>query len=149
MDNTDPKSMDDVLASIRRIVRADKEDIVASSSAMGPEDDDPRGAADAEEPLALTPDMRVDADATGAAGELAADMSEAGAAADWATPNREALRAVLRELLREELSGGAGEDAVRGIIRDELIGGEIGNNVSQNVLRMIRAEVAKALHAPR
>jgi hypothetical protein len=156
MNDTDRKSMDDVLASIRRIVRAEKEGAVASVSGEGPHEDI-GAASDGEEPLVLTPEMRTDAGA-GAAGtgaptaERAADMSEAtympGAAPEEAVHDREALRAMLRELLREELSGGAAEESVRGILRDELTSGEIGSNISQNVLRMIRAEVAKALRAP-
>ena len=144
MRNTDRKSMDDVLASIRRIVRADKEGAMASTSGNGPNDES-RRRPDAEEPLLLTPEMRAEAAGSGT-GEV---VRGAAAGPGAAMPDRDALRAIVRELLLEELSGGAAEDAVRRIIRDELTSGQIGNNISQNVLRTIRAEVTKALHESR
>lgn len=146
MADTERKSMDDVLASIRRIVRAEKEGAMATESAEGPGQMS-SGRTDAEPPMVLTPEMRTDLDAEGggAAGRHAAGPSGAASAI---AADREALRGMLRDLLHDELSGGAADAAVRGIIRDELTSGEVGNNISQNVLRAIRAEVAKALQAP-
>ena len=146
MNKSDDKSMDDVLASIRRIVRTEKEEAVATASGEGPFEDE-GGRLEADEPLVLTPEMRADAGAEGAPArpELAADTAEASGGQE--TLDREALRLAMRELLREELSGGQAEHAVRQIIRDELMGGQIGRNISQNVLRLVRDEVAKAVQA--
>jgi hypothetical protein len=151
MTDRDDKSMDDVLASIRRIVRTEKESGVVTPPGDEPHEETGRRFED-EEPLILTPEMRIGA-ATAyepARPELAADAAEASGGND--PLDRDALRAALRELLpdllREELSGGPSEEAVRGIVRDELTGGQIGRNISQNVLRLIRNEVAKA-KAPR
>jgi hypothetical protein len=152
MTDSDRKSMDDVLASIRRIVRAEKESGVASASGNGPQEDADRDAGrrvEAEEPLVLTSEMRTDGGGPPAPArpELGAEAAEASDLPE--APDREALRATLRELLREELSGGPAEEAVRGVIRDELTKGQVGRNISQNVLRLIREEVAKAVQAPR
>jgi hypothetical protein len=146
MNDRDRRSMDDVLASIRRIVRTEKESAVASGY------DEPRGRSDGDGPLLLTPDMRTDvgpAEAGDGADELMADMSEASAEPLPAMAETDALRELVRELLRDELAGGAAAEAVRDIIRDELTSGRIGTNISQNVQRMIRTEVARATQAPR
>jgi hypothetical protein len=147
--STDRKSMDDVLASIRRIVRAEKEPETQPASR-----DAPRGQGWTEdEPLALTPDMRSDsgsetgtvdpeAIARPAAPALPPAPAEGGEAA---MPDRETLRRMVREILADELTNGSADQTVREIIRDELMNGEIGGNISQNVARLIRAEVAKAL----
>jgi hypothetical protein len=146
--------MDDVLASIRRIVRTEKR--VEDAEVVVPIDerrgDGPGWEGEGEDTLLLTPEMRTDSGAhEPAAGagarptELAADMSEASAGEPAPLPDREALRAMLREVLREEMDGGLAEGLVREIIRDELVHGEIGGNISQNVLRLIRDEVAKAV----
>ena len=146
MNQSDDKSLDDVLASIRRMVRTEKEKAVATGSG-----EDEGGRPEADEPLVLTPEMRADADADAGAEraparpELAADTAEASGGQELL--DREALRVAVRELLREELSGGQAERAVRQIIRDELMGGQIGRNISQNVLRLVRDEVAKAVQA--
>jgi hypothetical protein len=147
MNETGGGSMDDVLASIRRIVRAEKEEAVATAS--DDEHSQPGGRAH-EEPLVLTPEMRLDSGegGGGATTGRATETSRASTEPVSAISDPEALRAVLRDLLREELYGGAG-DVVRGIIRDELTSGQVGDNISQNVLRMIRAEVARALQAQR
>jgi hypothetical protein len=148
MTDSDDKSMDDVLASIRRIVRAEKESSVVTASGEGPHEDIDRRSED-EEPLVLTPEMRTDAGAEHAPArpELAADTAEASGGSE--PLDRDVLRAMLRDLLREELSGGPAEEAVRGIIREELMSGQVGRNISQNVLRLIREEVAKAMQTPR
>ena len=156
MDHRDGKSMDDVLASIRKIVRSEKEAGVANRAGHGPDGRDGRHP-EGEEPLVLTPEMRVDGwgeagwgEAGGApAAGLAAGESGVASAPGTATDDAEALRAALRALLREELSGGPAEQAVRGIVRDELTNGQVGSNISQNVLRLIRDEVAKAVQAAR
>ena len=153
MNQSDDRSMSDVLASIRRIVRAEEEGSVAAASDDGHAGEtgedrrgDDRGPPYAEELLVLTPEMRTDVgagvDAGAGAGEADAGASGRGEAAEL---DREALRSMLRELLQDELSGGKAEGAVREIIRDELTEGQVGSNISQNVLRLIRAEVAKAL----
>lgn len=137
------KSMDDVLASIRRIVRAEKDpesarEPAGTAEAARPAQRQEPAFTEPEVPLALTPDMRMDEDG---------DPEEAGSPPPpaAAAPDREELTRMIREVLREELEGGGAEDMVRDIIRDELTTGEIGDNISQNVLRLIRDEVAKAL----
>ena len=165
MTDGDDKSMDDVLASIRRIVRAEKESGVATATGEEPFDEAGRPSAD-EAPLMLTPEMRADTGSAHAPGrpELAADTAEASGAGNESL-DRVALGAAVREilpeilpellpqllpeLLRGELTGGPAEQAVRGIIRDELTSGQVGRNISQNVLRLIRDEVAKAVQASR
>jgi hypothetical protein len=163
MSDDDRKSMDDVLASIRRIVRTERQDADAAGT-----DQTAHGGregfvheTDIEEPLILTPEMRIDrVDApedsrdagsayapADAPSELDADIADASAAP--AMPDAETLRTVLREILREELPQALSDarvaDAVREIVRDELVHGEIGDNISRNVERLIRDEVAKAL----
>ena len=158
MTHSDDKSMDDVLASIRRIVRAEKESGVATATGEEPFDEAGRRSAD-EAPLMLTPEMRADGGSAHAQAparpELAADTAEASGGNE--PLDRDALRAAVREVLaellpevlREELSGGSAAEAVRGTVRDELTNGQVGRNISQNVLRLIRDEVAKAVQAAR
>ena len=142
---TDRKSMDDVLASIRRIVRAEKE----PDAEPAPRDMPLVGArtGGGDEPLALTPDMRSDREIEPEAISRpdGPDLSAEQVPGTSATPDRETLRELVREILAEELKTGDAEGAVRGIVRDELMHGEIGRNISQNVLNLIQAEVAKAL----
>lgn len=138
---TDPQSLDDVLASIRRIVRSDEESPTGFARRPGPSDGSPDGsaemnhAADDGATLMLTPDMRADV-APGAA------MAGSAGAVD-----REAVRLMVREVLVEELTGGDSVGLVREIIRDELMNGEIGTLVSQNVLDLVRAEIVRAFEA--
>jgi hypothetical protein len=156
---SDDKSMDDVLASIRRIVRTERQD-AGAGDAGGAGHGGREGfvqETDAEEPLILTPEMRIDIGDAPRAGmgaapadapsELDADIADASAAP--AMPDPGVLRTMLRDLLREELAQTLGEgrpaEAVREIVRDELVHGETGDNVSQNVLRLIRDEVSRAL----
>lgn len=166
--NENRKSMDDVLASIRRIVRAEKDHDAAEPVSGGgrPQYRAPGG----DEPLALTPDMRMDGGTVeaeaiampaegGRSAATTAPATPAGsttpassaapeapaAAAPAVAPDREQLRQMVREILLEELRGDAGSEAVRGIVRDELLNGEIGANISENVLRLIQSEIAKAL----
>lgn len=213
----DRKSMDDVLASIRRIVRAEKDpnaepaadatsaapeeapkaDPEPSSPTVSPQepastDPAPELAPVPEEsaPLALTSEMRRDdalpddgAADTADADEAAADMPDAepgpppqsaptdnagaalvGAGAAAAAMagssmtddrvsdigslpiDRSDIREIVLDVLREEMAtGGSASDAIRGIIRDELMAGEIGQNISQNVMTLIQSEVTKAL----
>ncbi|HET7408952.1 MAG TPA: hypothetical protein VFJ13_02015 [Paracoccaceae bacterium] len=148
-DGTDRRSMDDVLASIRRIVRAENAPEAEPASRGMPQDDTVETGG-GDEPLALTPDMRIDGgavepEAIARPAGLAEAAAPAAIADSPATPDREALRGLVREILAEELTDGDAEGAVRSIIRDELVNGEIGGNVSQNVLRLIRSEIAKAL----
>lgn len=152
------KSMDDVLASIRRIVRAEKEPDSAAITSGGygttsrTSHARPRGD---EQPLALTPDMRTDAGVEDAEivdrpeeariATAAEEVVVPPAPAAPAMPDRDALKAMVREILLEELTGPEVTGAVRGMIRDELTNGEIGGNISQNVLRLIQTEIEKAL----
>ena len=166
MTNTENrKSMDDVLASIRRIVRAEKD---AHPEPAGANPGWPSGGyggelsgkpGNGDAPLALTPEMRIDdgpepeAIARPAEGTRAARFAGTSAAASpevvGSALDREILRELLREILMEELATRPVDDAVRGIIRDELINGEIGSNISENVLRLLQSEIAKALEGER
>lgn len=147
MSEDDRKSMDDVLASIRRIVRTERQDVDAGEGGREGLVQD----TDAEEPLILTPEMRIDlGDGPGVGpGDNGFEAGTADAVPVAAAPDREALRALLREVLQDELgealADGRAAEAVRGIVRDELVNGETGDNVSQNVLRLIRDEVRRAL----
>ena len=200
-DQDDRKSMDDVLASIRRIVRAEKEPDAedTAGAASSPAESAPEEAPEAVqpapvqssppppapeapvetppeataaptpateegEPLALTPDMRRDdADPgelppveTGPSDNAAAALAGSAAAivatatdAEEPAPmgiDRSDIREMVLDVLREELAaGGSGAEAIKGIIRDELMAGEIGQNISQNVMTLIQSEVSKAL----
>lgn len=138
MSNSDTrKSMDDVLASIRRIVRAEKEPDDATADAVA-EPDAMDGLSEAEVPLELTPDMRMSG----------ADQTESSPMQPQA-PEQPAidpsdLREMVRDVLHEELVNGGADDLIRAVIRDELTKGSTGSNISKNVLRLVRAEIAKA-----
>ena len=164
--------MDDVLASIRRIVRSEKEpdeaveqpsqaDAAVSSTEAAPVpepqpdavqtfDEAPEDEIDA--PLALTPDMRMDASAepTSEGAPMSDETTTMAAAPAPAIEPVSAdgdgkLRGMIREVLLEELSGDQAGELVRQVIRDELVNGEIGGNISQNVMALIQSEVAKAM----
>ena len=176
------KSMDDVLASIRRIVRAERDELND-----GPIDadivTDPKSGGDI--PLALTPEM-MSADEVAAKTTLGvsrpvsdphdnegADMNandpddtnselrtarvarfvnppepvdddEPASTAVGLNLDEDELRDLIRQVVREELADGRAAGIVRDIIKAELTTGEIGGNISRNVLRLIRSEVAKA-----
>ena len=155
MSDDSKKSMDDVLASIRRIVRAERNpqaDEVPVDMQPAP-DPEPAPVEEADKPadapLELTPDMRM-ADAT--AGE------EAPVAADFVmtppvapTPaapspdlDPDMIRDMVRDVVKEEMASNDLPGLIKSVIKDELTTGEIGGNISRNVLRMIKSEVAKA-----
>jgi hypothetical protein len=140
MSDNDRKSMDDVLASIRRIVRNDKDAEPGEPVDRGllPEETD-NGA------LLLTPEMRIDAGAEAAGTALAHDADASHAPVEPRAQVPDALSALVRAILLEELRDGPARDAVREIIRDELIHGETGGNVSANVIRLVRGEVMRAM----
>lgn len=158
-------SMDDVLASIRRIVRAEREaNESGTDNAVILPDNMDGGTGDS--PLALTPEMMSETDDAPdeplredfpAPGERASELAtfvrapdsvggdtEAPAATPGLQMDNAALRDLIREIIREELASGEAERLVRGIIKAELTTGDIGANISRNVLRLIRSEVAKA-----
>ena len=134
----DGRSMDDVLASLRRIVRAEQD----SGAGAGPVDTMPTAGhgPSGDEPLALTPEMRLDVAGDAAPESGAADQGGGVAAA----PEHDTLRELVREILVEELTSGRADSILREIVRDELMNGEIASNVSQNVVRLVESEVAKA-----
>lgn len=136
------KSMDDVLASIRRIVRSEKEpedvsdaDVTATTTGTEAQDN----TDDGDMPLELTPDMRMDPDQT----DTAADASPSTEIDEM--PSEETLKSMIRDVLVEEMAGDQMGDYVRSVIRDELVNGEIGSNISQNVMTLIQTEVASAM----
>ena len=140
MSNSDTrKSMDDVLASIRRIVRAEKEpeDAVQPETDAAPETD---GLTRPDQPLELTPDMRMHDQAAAAA--PAADPVDPPMPAPGLDEG--AIRELIRQVLQEELSNGGADPLIRAVIRDELTKGSTGSNISKNVLRLVRAEIQKA-----
>ena len=175
------KSMDDVLASIRRIVRAERDELND-----GPVDADVvPDSKSGDAPLALTPEM-MSADEVAAKTTLGvsrpisdphdnegADMNandpddvnselrtarvarfvnppepvdddEPASASGGLDLDEDELRDLIRQVVREELADGRAAGIVRDIIKAELTTGEIGGNISRNVLRLIRSEVAKA-----
>ena len=127
-DTQDKKSMDDVLESIRRVVRADQKS-AADKTSDGKADGAP---AEDDAPLALTPDMRVTEDGT--------PLAEGTA---FFEPEK--LRDLIRAIVREELAGPAGIELVRTAVREELTSGPTGAAASKNVVRLIQAEVARAM----
>ncbi len=165
-DKDSEKSMDDVLASIRRIVRAEREpgaegeggdipleltpemmsgeeaivDNVMTSAADFVTPPEPIDEADYIPPVA----------AAAVAAARAGDAPQpAGTPEPVATPvpqmpSEEDMREMIREVVREELAEGAASGMVRDIIKAELTTGEMGGNISRNVLRLIRNEIAKS-----
>lgn len=125
------KSMDDVLASIRRIVRSEKE----PEEAVALDEQTPPPA---DGPLELTPDMRMDEQIVETAVEPVAEAIPA-------MPDDSQIRDMIRDVLREELAGDQLGETVKSILREELVNGEIGSNISQNVMALIRSEVSAAL----
>ena len=55
------------------------------------------------------------------------------------------IKAMIREVVSDEIANGDMNGLVRDIIRDELTTGEVGGNISRNVLALIQSEVAKAI----
>lgn len=163
------QSMDDVLASIRRIVRAEREiDEEGADDAVVVQDDgDDEVVGDA--PLALTPEMMSEdeedeemfrrpdppseePDPGSRSAELASfvrapaplDEEDNAPASTSTGMDADEVRNVVRDVIREELAGGNAEGLVRDIIKAELTTGDIGANISKNVLRLIKSEIAKA-----
>ncbi len=162
-DTENRKSMDDVLASIRRIVRAEKDPEtlqdaqVIQETAMTME---PAVAEVVEEsvPLELTPDMRMSPEepeeATSSVDVVEPVEPVAPVAMDAPSevPSEEAvefdpdmIRDMVREVVMEQMAGADADKLMRDVIRNELTAGEIGANISKNVLRLIQSEVGKAL----
>ena len=165
-DTGNRKSMDDVLASIRRIVRAEKDPETLQDAQVIPETAmpmEPPAAEVVEEtiPLELTPDMRMSEeeaaeDAEVSAAEESAPMAPmamdepvaepvaaAGAGVEALDPDM--IRDMVRDVVMEQLSGTDADQLIRDVIKNELTAGEIGANISNNVLRLIQSEVGKAL----
>lgn len=162
-DTENRKSMDDVLASIRRIVRAEKDPEtlqdaqVIQETAMTME---PVVAEVVEEsvPLELTPDMRMSPEEPEEAissvdvVEPVEPVAPVAMDAPSDVPSEEAaefdpdmIRDMVRDVVMEQLAGADGDKLIRDVIRNELTAGEIGANISKNVLRLIQSEVGKAL----
>lgn len=153
-DTEERKSMDDVLASIRRIVRAEKDPEAAQevTETVGEATVDATVAPAESAPLALTPDMRV---ADEAAEDMVGEMPPVAETLESLEPDvapaasmamdPEMLRAMVREVVMEELAGADGDQLIRKVIREELVTGDIGANISKNVMRLIRTEVDSAM----
>ena len=151
--NETRKSMDDVLASIRRIVRSERAPRAEDAETADEVDDT------GEAPLALTPEMMSDEDedeAPPSAARVADFVNPPERPEDvepmprtpTLTPVPESsdaeIRDIVREVILEELSDGDAAGLVRDIIKAELTTGEIGANISRNVLRLIKSEIGKA-----
>ncbi|MEM7061286.1 MAG: hypothetical protein AAF557_27220 [Pseudomonadota bacterium] len=141
MSNDNRKSMDDVLASIRRIVRAEKSPDDAET-VEGLEDDGPMPQevlpGSDEAPLELTPDMQMGDSANAAAAAVVPPRM------DTPTMDDDQIKALIREVVSDEIANGDMNGIVRNVIRDELTTGEIGGNISRNVLALIKSEIAKS-----
>lgn len=155
------KSMDDVLASIRRIVRSE----TPANGEPGAEEPPASAPVAEDETFSLTPDMRVDtvpqddpwSSPLREVGDAADEVMES--VEDTAAHVEEAAESLVEEVVpapAEEPDAAAEEDSlvideaaleqmIRDVIRDELVNGEIGRNISVNVQRMIEAEIAKAM----
>ncbi|MEL6476941.1 MAG: hypothetical protein AAFR17_06395 [Pseudomonadota bacterium] len=169
--------MDDVLASIRRIIRSDKGPAAEAASPAKPSSPGPQSpppsparnpavevaAADsASEPLTLTPDMMVGGSSTDPAPtsaqpsmpsppKPAQDLPpRAPEPAATVAPLQPAQPASAMPAIAEPqqasaplvLDEAAVEGMVRRVLHEELMG-QIGQNISANVQRMIEAEIAK------
>ena len=55
------------------------------------------------------------------------------------------IRDMVREVVMEQLAGSDADRLIRDVIKNELTAGEIGANISNNVLRLIQSEAGKAL----
>lgn len=141
--------MDDVLASIRKIVRtehprygSDQAGVDQIRYSNQPE------PAEVDAPLELTPDMRVD-DGLGETGTPAPDHGLVDAVADpgqkVGSLTRDALRETIQEAVREILNSDEYDALIRSVVRDELLNGEIGQNVSENVVQLVKDEVGRTL----
>ncbi|MFK7941433.1 MAG: hypothetical protein AB8B85_00725, partial [Paracoccaceae bacterium] len=85
-----------------------------------------------EIPLELTRDMRL-------------DEEENEATVTPAAIDPDQLRGMVRDVVLEQLESDQASDLIRNVLKEELMNGEIGANMSQNVMSLIQAEVAKAL----
>ena len=150
-DTESRKSMDDVLASIRKIVRAEKAPEHPENVAQTPpepiESDAFPPTAEDSTPLSLTPDMMMDRGAESASTEENSQVSEAIEQNAEPVPsmNDDSLREIVRDVVLEQLKGSDADELIRNVIRQELTTGEIGGNISKNVLRLIQNEVGKVL----
>lgn len=145
------RSMDDVMASIRRIIRSER--------AAEPETEKESFATDAEvvdevanepaekaEPFSLTDDMRVEEEGSSQPETEPADTAPVpgpGSGGEITTAEPEAP-----EQPAVSLDESAIEDMIRRVLREELMG-EIGQNISANVTRMIETEVTRRLTGPK
>lgn len=146
--------MDDVLASIRRIVRAEKDpDSVQDAQTLPTETTAPPPEPEAAEegaPLALTPDMLMAEETAAAMAEPVSDVVEAAetiqeTASDAMAIDPDMVRDMVRETVMEQLNGPDADALIRKVIRDELVTGDVGSNISKNVLRLIRTEIESSL----
>ena len=106
-------------------------------------------------PLELTPDMRM-SEQTAEVAEPVVEESAPVVPMAMDTPSEipeeapaavdpDMIREVVREVVMEQLAGADADKMMRDVIRNELTAGEIGSNISNNVLRLIQSEVGKAL----
>lgn len=146
MSNDSRKSMDDVLASIRRIVRAEKSPEDADTADELDDGPMPQEVLPGQEdsPLELTPDMRM-VDADGASPAAAAAAAVVPPRMDAPAMDDDHIKTLIREVVSEEIANGDMNGIVRDVIRDELTNGDIGGNISRNVLALVQSEVAKAI----
>lgn len=172
---TERRSMDDVLASIRRIIRSDKgpgADISAPKPPSAAPEPAPSSEPADNAPLALTPDMMVStsadsdqkkpetdnaplpftsaaptSDVSPSSGQVMAqpvpaDPEKTVVPAPVAPESTAPVVAAPQASAPLVLDEAAIEGMVRRVLHEELMG-QIGQNISANVQRMIEAEVAK------
>ena len=154
------KSMDDVLASIRRIVRSDvpPNEEEGTQSAHAEREQTPPAPMPEEEPLDLTQDMRLEDTRPADPLENMADRLESRTSDYTATdytmdqpgytpPEPTPIPAPPAAAAPAGLPFDEAtlEQMIRDVIKDELVNGDIGRNISQNVQRMIQDEIARAM----
>jgi hypothetical protein len=140
--------MDDVLASIRRIVRSEKTPEQEEAPEVFDADavEGPGVSVEEDVPLELTSEMRMDQElqSSSSVPEGTHDPIP-GPVPAGGVENTAGLRDLVREIVLEELAGTKGSELIRSVLKDELVSGESGANMSKNVLALIQSEVGKAM----
>lgn len=156
------RSMDDVMASIRRIIRSERSaepETTKESFASDAEvvDETAEVSPEANEPFSLTEDMRVEdseAEAPKPEHDDAASIPPTPEVAEPEVPQATSVGEVttaepdMPQQNAVSLDESAIEDMIRRVLREELMG-EIGQNISANVTRMIETEVTRRLTGPK
>ncbi|PRY94445.1 hypothetical protein BCF33_0033 [Hasllibacter halocynthiae] len=110
--------------------------------------EDPRAGITEEEPRAgRTPSAEAAGEREATAGAEEAESADPAKRAEEGAPlDEDALRDVVRELLREELAGGDLRLLIADVLREELQGA-LGERITRNVRKLVRREIGQALAA--